>query len=334
MKSIGPAAAVVIAFAGRCCPVCDDDNSSMVFEDINRREGLPISATLVECQNCGMRYLNPAPNVPSLARLYSDGWVDLGQSDADQIRPVSRTPHPASRPRAFFRTVNGWLRGHPHSWPDEVGNGRYIFDFGCHDGAKLTYWYQRGWQVAGVDLNRKAIEAARWRFPDGKFWCGDLLSLDISERFDCIRSDNVIEHLLDPVAYLSALAKLLKPGGQLCVLVPNGVALSAKLFGCYSYVYWIPFHLNLFTPETLRLVLKRAGFTDIQCFTFSPIGSWTHTQRQILLQPGFNRRPVSHLDRMLGRLSLLNYLGETLAQWLGMGEEIVCTGRLPGVRVL
>lgn len=317
----------MISFEERCCPVCGDDNSSIVFEDINRREGLPISATLVECHSCGMRYLNPAPDAASLARLYSEGSVDPVPVDPAQIHPVPRTPPTLLPLRTVFRTVNGLLRGHPHNWPDEDGQGRSILDFGCHDGGKLTYWYQRGWRVAGIDLNERAIEVAQRHFPDGQFGCGDLLTLDIAERFDFIRADNVIEHLPDPVAYLAALAKLLKPGGQLRVFAPNGAAFSARLFGRYSYVCWMPFHLNLFTPKTLPFALKRAGFTDVQCFTFSPIGSWTHTQRQILLRPGFNRRSPSGLDRLLRRFSLLNYPGDTIAQWLGMGEEVVATAR-------
>lgn len=314
-----------IEFLRRPCPLCNStENCSIIlFEDINRREGLPISATLVECCNCGMHYLNPAPDTASLARFYSDGSVDPVALSPVTVHPVPRALALPGRLQSIARSINGLLRGHPHNWPDEDGEGRSILDFGCHDGAKLVYWYQRGWQVAGIDPNEQAIAVAKQRFPDGQFWCGDLLTLEIVEHFDVIRADNVVEHLLDPPAYLVKLVKLLKSGGRLRVFVPNGAALSVRLFGRYSAVYWMPFHLNLFTPETLRLALEQAGFTDIQCSTFSPIGSWTLTQRQILSRPGFNSRSSSGLDRLLQRLSLLNYPGETIAQWLGLGEELV-----------
>ena len=73
--------------------------------------------------------------------------------------------------------------------------------------------------------------------------------------------------------------------------------------------------------------LEKSGLKRIECGTFRPIGSWTHTERQLLLAPGFDRRPPSRLDRMLHQLSLLNYPGKTLAQWVDLGEEIVATGR-------
>jgi Methyltransferase domain len=139
----------------------------------------------------------------------------------------------------------------------------------------------------------------------------------------------VVEHLGDPVSYLAALVKLLKPGGSLRVFVPNGNSLSARLFGRYSYVYWLPFHLNFFTPVTLGLALERAGLPNTECKVFSPIGSWLHSQRQLLLSPGFDRRPSSWLDRMIRRSWALNYPCETIAQWMGLGEEVIGTGRVP-----
>jgi SAM-dependent methyltransferase len=316
-------------FLPRPCPICNDESSRPIFTDINRREGLHVCGSLVECLHCGMRYLNPAPDLKDLSRLYHDGFVDPVYTDLSEITPVCRTPSNVSLMRSILHALNGLLRGHPHDWPEEIGKERAILDFGCHDGTKLIYWYQRGWKVFGIDLNKKAIEVARRRFPDGKFWHGDLPELHITERFDYIRTDNVVEHLLDPVGYLTALAKLLKPNGKLQVIVPNGRSLSTRLFGRYSYVYWMPFHLNLFNPKTLSLALTKAGLHPVVCSTFAPIGSWTYTQRQLLLSPGFNRRPPSRLEYILQRMSILNYPSETLVQWLGMGDEVFCVGMLP-----
>jgi SAM-dependent methyltransferase len=316
-------------FVLRPCPICHKDEYNWLFTDINRREGLPLSVNVVECRHCGMHYLNPAPDSTSLARLYREGSVDTVRKDLTEVQPISRIPSAPSLLRSIIHAVNGFFRGHPHDWPDYMGKGCSLLDFGCLDGSKLVYWYQCGWQVAGIDLNERAIDIARRRFPDGLFWCGDVSALEISERFDYIRADNVVEHLFDPLVYLTSLAKLLKPGGWLRIFVPNGAALSARLFGRYSAVYWMPFHLNLFSAITLERALRQSGLINVNCDTFTPIGSWTWTQRQRLLRPGFNRRPPSLLDRTIQRLRILNYPGETLAQWFGMGEELVATGQRP-----
>jgi len=155
------------------------------------------------------------------------------------------------------------------------------------------------------------------------------MDMEIRDRFDAIRSDNVVEHLRDPVSYLAALVKLLKPGGSLRVFVPNGDALSAMLLGRYSYVYWLPFHLNYFTPKTLRVAMERAGLRHPECLVYNPVGSWTHSQRQLLLSPGFDQRSSSLLDRAIRKSWLMNYPVETGAQWLRLGEEVVGTGLSP-----
>jgi len=84
------------------CPVCGGADNQPVLTDINRRQGLPIFATLVECQNSGMRYLNPAPDAASLAQLYSDGSVDPVTLDPVTVQPVPRTLAPVGRPRLCF----------------------------------------------------------------------------------------------------------------------------------------------------------------------------------------------------------------------------------------
>lgn len=316
-----------IDFISRDCPLCGSNKSRHILTDINRREGMQISSSLGECMNCRMQYVNPVPNEESLFRLYNEGIIDPVAEKSTVIQSVSKLRTQVKPLRKFFHTINGLLRGHPHDWPDENGNGRSILDFGCHDGTKLTYWYQRGWQVSGIDLNYQAIEMAKQRFPEGWFWCGDLPKLEIKERFDFIRCDNVFEHLTDPMVYLTELRNLLKPTGKLLIFVPNGAALSFKLFRHYSSVIWMPLHLNLFTTQTMKRFLEAGELENVFCKTFSPVGSWEWTQRQILLKPGFNRREGRKIEILLKILSILNYPGETLAQWFGFGEELIAIGK-------
>jgi SAM-dependent methyltransferase len=319
-----------LPFEERRCPLCSEDRPRRLFSDLNRREGLSISGTVVECQSCRMRYLNPAPSAAGLAELYRVGYVDpVCESEVGGsvlLKAQEARLENGSGRRAVLHPLNEIFRGHPHDWPEEDGEGRSILDFGCHSGEKLVRWQRSGWSVAGIDLNEGAIAQARRRLPEGKFWGGDLLNLDISERFDFIRADNVVEHLLEPLPYLRALHRLLKRNGRMRVFVPNERGLSARVVGRYSYVYWIPFHVNVFSVPTLRAALEKAGFQQVECYAFAPVGSWIQTLRQLVLKPGFNRRPRSALDRVLRALSPASYPGEVIAHWLGYGDELVGTG--------
>jgi 2-polyprenyl-3-methyl-5-hydroxy-6-metoxy-1,4-benzoquinol methylase len=339
-------------FELRACPACAASGpTALVFSDINRREGLAVSAALVECGACEMRFVNPAPDQQTLDVLYGHGLVDpvpkspvstgtttggsAGQAQAQtpgvdscpEERPRRVLPPVRSLMRRLARPANYLMRGRPHDWPDEPGNGRSILDFGCLDGGKLVHWHARGWRVAGIDLNEAGIAAAHRRMPEGKFWCGDVRALDIAERFDVIRADNVIEHLLDPTSYVEALVRLLKPGGTLRVFTPNGQGFSARVLGKYSCVFWMPFHINVFGARQLAHVMRRAGLRDVRVTTYSPVGFWLHSLRQLFLAPGYDRRPRGRLDTLLRKAELLCYPGETLVQWVGWGEELVGTGR-------
>lgn len=81
------------------------------------------------------------------------------------------------------------------------------------------------------------------------------------ERFDLILSNQVLEHLPSPVAYLAECLRLLKYGGQL-VCSTHG---SFEDHGCpYDYQRW--------TAAGLRMLLEESGFevTDVLKLTTGP----------------------------------------------------------------
>lgn len=319
----------------RSCPACGLKESFRYLEDINRREGLSISGAYVRCPQCRTMWLNPAPTWEAIEPLYEYIYLHASRKIYPRLNPDEVRPALKEQGRSFskvgklLRFVNGMLRGHPHDFPDEDGNGRSILDFGCADAAKLVRWYQRGWRVAGIDVNPGAIEVARLRFPDGKFYCDDVTKLNVPQRYDVVRADNVLEHVMEPKEILLALSKMLVRGGRIYIYVPYADSLSVVLFRRFSISCWVPMHLTLFTRKGLRYLLEGIGFKDIRMHTFCPIGSWAGTQRQLLLPPGFDFRDPDWRDRWIKRLYLLNYPGECLAQWCGLGEELVAIATAP-----
>jgi SAM-dependent methyltransferase len=78
--------------------------------------------------------------------------------------------------------------------------------------------------------------------------------------FDAITFSHVIEHLPNPLDSLQRSLRLLKPGGRLVVVTPNGQSLGARYFGP-DWVAWDPpRHLHVFTPRSLRRLLLGSGF--------------------------------------------------------------------------
>lgn len=82
-------------------------------------------------------------------------------------------------------------------------------------------------------------------------------------RFDAMLIYYVLEHLRDPIGFLQQLTRLLKPGGQLFIEVPNvnDALLTTYRVQGFAPFYWQRAHYQYFSHTTLLDVLRRAGFS-------------------------------------------------------------------------
>ena len=76
----------------------------------------------------------------------------------------------------------------------------------------------------------------------------------------------VIEHLFDPAAFLTACRWLVRPGGRILLTCPNIQGFDTILLGSASSAVDHE-HLNYFNPDSMALLLRRAGFEDIEVTT-------------------------------------------------------------------
>ncbi|HBV21755.1 MAG TPA: hypothetical protein DEF07_08570, partial [Nitrosomonas sp.] len=74
-------------------------------------------------------------------------------------------------------------------------------------------------RVAGIEINRHEAEVAKTTLD--ALWVGDVLSLDIHDRFDCISCLDVLEHMPEPEKLLNKIKQWLTPDGNILLNVPN-----------------------------------------------------------------------------------------------------------------
>jgi 2-polyprenyl-3-methyl-5-hydroxy-6-metoxy-1,4-benzoquinol methylase len=126
---------------------------------------------------------------------------------------------------------------------DSLAPGR-VLDMACGVGYGTNLVLQQASdkiaEICGVDLNGQAIRYAgqRYAHPKANFIQADAMQFTDPRGFDTVISLETIEHVPDPVQFVSCLVNLLRPGGILVCSVPTTPSADVN-----------PYHLHDFTEK-------------------------------------------------------------------------------------
>jgi len=100
-----------------------------------------------------------------------------------------------------------------------------ILDVGCAQATLAMLLAERGHRVAAVDIRPEFLEYAASRYTRGdlRFIAGNLFEDNLlTDTFDVVFANQIIEHVLEPQQKIERIAVFLKPGGRLVMTTPNG----------------------------------------------------------------------------------------------------------------
>jgi SAM-dependent methyltransferase len=121
----------------------------------------------------------------------------------------------------------------------------------------------------GVDFDAAAVEAAhKLHGVDVRLGTVDTM-VATGIRFDVVTASHVIEHVPDPIAFLSKCRSLLRPGGRMILRTPNVDSIGHRRYQRHWRGLEPPRHLHLFTLSALKTCALKAGFNKARCFTTS-----------------------------------------------------------------
>lgn len=172
----------------------------------------------------------------------------------------------------WVRTLKNMVKGRLPYFERHVDfDGAAVLDVGCAGGFMAEALARRGATVTGIDPAAKAIEAAR----DHAAQQGLAIDYDVgvgeelpyeNERFDAVVCVDVLEHVQSVERTIAEMARVLKPGGVLCVdtINRNAIARFATITMAEDVLGLLPKGTHdpamFIKPRELREMLNANGF--------------------------------------------------------------------------
>ncbi len=241
------------------CDLCGSTDSRPYLRVRDHIYGLPGEFQIVQCQRCGLLYINPRPDKASIGQYYPD-------LDYHAFKPASGAKAALIR-RMRDTEARDLLAGVSSSPNSERGQGGEVkvLEIGCGTGDLLVALRERGADVMGIEPNAAAVKVAREQ--NGlNVQVGMLADVMTNgqlapAQFELVLMKYALEHVHSPREELITISQLLKPGGRAVFWVPNADSWDARLFGAYWRGLDAPRHLYVFTPDTMRQLCALAELT-------------------------------------------------------------------------
>jgi SAM-dependent methyltransferase len=184
-------------------------------------------------------------------RLQKAGFGDgsrIALSEEYQLKPSEDSSH---------GRISTLLRPRPPS---------KILDLGCSGGLLSERVRDMGHHVTGVDV----LEIAGVTERTDAFYKADLnegIPPEVGSGFDIVLAADVIEHLMNPGAFMDQVRNVLSPDGVALFCVPNIAHWYPRLrstLGMFDYDQrgiLDSTHIRFFTRRSIRKLIERHGFT-------------------------------------------------------------------------
>ncbi len=234
------------------CPICGESH----FESISRSDKFDHGIENVICKNCSFVFMNPAPTKESLDDFYKNRYWEFYFSPEPSDKMLSVTKNP-ERAEYHFRYLKDKINLNDVCSFVDVGGGDGSFIKTLHNQVSNGEEFIL---VEPSDSYRKfAVENNSCTFD-----CADISKVSKSSNLRLISMIHCLEHISNPLEFLSEISDLMNEGDYLFIDVPD------------VFEYWHVSevhvaHTNHFNTETLSLLLNKSGFDVVDVGSHSPI---------------------------------------------------------------
>ena len=224
------------------CPSCSSPSGSLLFSTRDRLRGQPGTFDVLECADCRLVRIRPAP--PQDAATLNLEWIrdDNASTVVRRVINWARQRAAARMARVIWGCADGGT-------VLDVGGGALL-------GPALR---RRGLAVVAVAPTARPVSPL---FPSAGV---SVVQNGLPDRcfrrgaFDVIVGKHMLEHERDPRAAVEAVLEMLAPGGSLVIQVPNANSWQALLLAGAWEGFDIPRHPVSFDDTSLERLLESCG---------------------------------------------------------------------------
>jgi SAM-dependent methyltransferase len=255
------------------CPVCGETAVATLWRDLWKSKEIKFYYDFRRCEQCGLHFVQPLPNAEVIKALYSDDYANYRYGNCLRSYPplkmclarwrmnggknwVTR----ANRSKAVIAEyLSGRFTSLTLGLPLQLPIDACILDVGCGSGDWLLFMHTLGYSnLLGQDIAGPAKQ--RLSLHNIPVAVGDLIDLKLQgNHFNLIRMDHVLEHVLDPVAHVQEIQRLLKSDGHLVITVPAIESLIFRISRRKWHALELPRHVYHYKLQTLAKLAELSG---------------------------------------------------------------------------
>lgn len=248
------------------CPICFSESLRGYAIDTIRK-GPHISR--VQCNSCKLVFANPMADGEELEEYYNNYYEKDHYEAMDyEALILNHFTRIKSLPPETIKKEARYL--------SSLIPGSKFLDIGCGLGLGLAYANQFECELYATEFDQGALDFVSAHF-DVKTFRGDVWTASFPEDFfDFIHISHVIEHVLDPRAYVQEMKRIVKPGGMIAIGTPD---ISSNLYRFHRWSKLLRLqvpdiidgleHTFIFPKNVLASLCKEEGLQVVDHFTHS-----------------------------------------------------------------
>ena len=236
------------------CPLCQavQDLQSVVTAHVYG--GKNREHSFFHCSGCDVRYLYPGLTSEEAEHFYATEFKDFM---AERSGGSGGWGNAIGHIRANESTRLRRMKYLDPSFTTPVK----LLEVGCSSGFMLFPLIDAGHQCTGIEPSGVFSSFLKSRSVPVYYSLDQLAEINSDAEFDLIMHFFVLEHIVQPRAFLEAQLALLKPGGKIIFEIPNS---ADPLYSVYDIpgferFYWSLAHPWYFSELSLDYLLKQLG---------------------------------------------------------------------------